>query len=366
VIFLAKEPVRPGLNNIKPYVPGKPAEEAERELNIEGIIKMASNENPLGPSQKAIDAVIKHSKTLHVYPDQACFELKSMLSDKLNMPTENIAVGNGSDELMMLVGLAYLSAGDEVIISHNTFSTYETVARLMDASIVHVNLKDQKYDLDGMAKRLTPRTKLVFVCSPNNPTGTISGKAEMDKLVAAVPPETLIVIDEAYGEFVESKDYPDSLAYVRAKKNVIVMRTFSKIYGLAGLRIGYAMARPEIIRYMELVRMPFSVNRIGQMAASAALTDMHHVDISLKNNREGKAYLYAELDKLGLAYVKTEANFIYIDMKDDADRIFIEMMRRGVIIRPLASFGLPGSIRVTIGTPEQNKKFIRSLTEVLK
>jgi len=363
---MPKEPIRPNIGSIKPYVPGKPVEEAERELNISGVIKLASNENPLGPSPKAIEAINKYSKEVNLYPDQNCYQLNRLLAEKLRMPPENIAIGNGSDELMLLIALAYISAGDEVIISFNTFSTYEMVSSLMEASLVKVNLKDYRYSLSAMAEAVTQKTKLIFICNPNNPTGTINTQKEMDGLLSKVPKNALVIIDEAYGEYVESLEYPNSLKYVKDRMNVVVLRTFSKIYGLAGLRVGCAIARPEIIRYLNLVRLPFSVNRLAQIAASVSLSDNEHVSKSIKNNSEGKAYLYRELEKLGVSYVKSEANFIFINLNNDADAAFLEMMRRGVIVRPLTSFGMPGSIRVTIGTPEQNKKFINALSGSLK
>jgi histidinol-phosphate aminotransferase len=363
---MPNEPIRPNIEKIKPYVSGKPIEEAERELRVSGVIKLASNENPLGPSPKAIEAVNKYSKDINLYPDQNCYELNRLLAEKLNMAPENIAIGNGSDELMLLIALAYISAGDEVIISLNTFSTYEMVSRLMEASIARINLRNYTYDLSAMAKAASSRTKLIFVCNPNSPTGTMNTKKEVDDLISKVSQNTIVVIDEAYGEYVGSPDYPDSLEYVKNKKNVIVLRTFSKIYGLAGLRVGYAIAKPDIIKYLNLVRLPFSVNRLAQIAASVSLSDTNHVEKSRKNNSEGKAYLYKELEKIGVSFVKTEANFIFINLNNDADMAFMELMRRGVIVRPLTSFGMPGSIRVTIGTPEQNKKFISALAEIVK
>ena len=363
---MPNEPVRPNIGNIKPYVPGKSAEDAERELNISGMIKLASNENPLGPSIKAIEAVSKYSKDINLYPDQNFYEISRLIADRLDLDPENIIVGNGSDEVMMLTALAYISAGDEAIVSLNTFSTYELVSGLMEAEIIRINLKDHTYDLSAMAKAFNPKTKLVFICNPNNPTGTINTRKDLDRFVDLAPENALILIDEAYCEYVSSGDYPDSLEYVRANKNVIVTRSFSKIYGLAGLRVGYGIAKPGIIKYLKLVRLPFSVNRLAQMAASVSLADTQHVAKSIKNNSEGKAYLYGELNKLGVSFLKTEANFIYIDLKNDADEAHMALMRRGIIVRPLSSFGMPGSIRVTIGTPEQNKKFIKSLSEVIK
>jgi histidinol-phosphate aminotransferase len=362
---MPKEPVRPNIGEIKPYISGKSAEEAQRELNVMNIIKLASNENPLGPSQKALEAINKYSKDVYLYPDQNCFELKELIAEKLGFSPDNVVVGNGSDEIMMLIALAYISAGDEVILSLNTFSTYEMVSSLMEAYITKINLNNYKYDLKAMADVASEKTKLIFVCNPNNPTGTINTQKELDYLVSKASPNTIIVIDEAYGDYVESKDYPNSLECVRSRKNVIVLRTFSKIFGLAGLRVGYGIAKPEIIRYLNLVRLPFSVNRLGQIAAAISLSDTNHVEKSRKNNADGKLYLYAELDKLGLSYLKTEANFIFINLNDDADMVFMKLMRHGVIVRPLTSFGMPGAIRVTIGTPEQNRKFIKALTEVI-
>lgn len=363
---MSKDPIRPNIENIKPYVPGKPIEEVERELNITGVVKLASNENPLGPSAKALEAINRYSKDISLYPDQNCFELTASLAKRLEMAPENIVIGNGSDEVMLLIAIAYISAGDEVILSQNTFSTYETVSSFMEASIKKVNLNNFTYDLKAMAKAISAKTKLIWICNPNNPTGTMNTKKELDALISKVGPNTMVVIDEAYGDYVESADYPDSLEYVRAGKNVIVLRTFSKIFGLAGLRVGYGMARPGTIKFLRLVRMPFSVNRLAQLAATAGLADSGHVEKSRKNNSEGKKYLYAELDRLGVSYVKTEANFIFIDLKSDADMVFMELMRRGVIVRPLSSFGMPRAIRVTVGTPEQNSRFIQAFSEAIK
>ncbi|MFC1560195.1 histidinol-phosphate transaminase [Candidatus Margulisiibacteriota bacterium] len=359
-----KKSIRPNIKKIKPYVPGESPIEAEKKLKISGVVKLASNENPLGPSKRSLEAINKYAKDVFVYPDKKCSELKKKIAKNLGLPPENIVAGNGSDEIMLLTGLAYLSAGEEVIISKNTFAVYELVTRLMDGEPVFVDLKDNTYDLEAMAKAITKKTKLIFVCNPNNPTGTMNTKNELDTFMSKVPSDVIVVLDEAYGEYVGSKDYPDGLEYVKAKKNVIVLRTFSKIYGLAGIRVGYGIASPETIKYLDLVRLPFSVNRIAQHAAIAALEDRGHVARSIKVNSEGKDYLYKELGKLGMDYIKTEANFICINVKTSADVIFMDLMRRGVIVRPLTTFGMPKSIRVTIGTQEQNQKFIEALKQV--
>lgn len=339
--------------------------EAEKKLNVAGAVKLASNENPLGPSRKALEAINKYSKDIFVYPDKKCSELKEKIAGRLGFSPENVIVGNGSDEIMLLTGLAYLSAGEEVIISRNTFSMYELVAKLMDGKIVFVDLKNNTYDLDGFAKALSGRTKLVFICNPNNPTGTMNTGKELDAFISRVPENAIILIDEAYCEYVGSREYPDSLKYVKDGKNIIVLRTFSKLYGLAGIRAGYGIAKPEIIKYLDLVRLPFSVNRMAQHAAVAALDDRDHVKQSIKTNSEGKEYLYKELDNLGVDYLRTEANFICINIGSNADVMFMDLMRRGMIIRPLTTFGMPESIRVTIGTIEQNKKFIEALRQIL-
>lgn len=360
-----KKPIRPNIEDIPLYSPGRSAEEAQREFKISGVIKLASNENPFGPSPKALEAMKKFSKDMNIYPDKGCLELKDQIAVKLGLSTENIVIGNGSDEIMLLAGLAFLSAKEEVIISKNTFSTYEIVTRLMDGDPVFVDLKDNAYDLNAMAGAITDKTKLIFICSPNNPTGTISTKKDLDSFLSRVPSNVIVIIDEAYGDYVVSKDYPDSLEYIKGKKNVLVLRTFSKIYGLAGLRIGYGIASPEIIKYLDMVRLPFSVNRLAQLAAIAALNDEGFVEKSLTNNSDGKTYLYGELDGLGVSYQKTEANFICIKLDEKADIVFIDLMRSGIIIRPLTSFGMPYSIRVTIGTPEQNRGFIKALKKAL-
>ncbi len=348
------------VNNLSEYTPGKNPEGPE-------VVKLASNENPLGPSPKALREIKKRLKSINVYPDQYSLELTQKLSSRLNVSDKNIIIGNGSDEIMQMLAAAYLSAGDEVLISKNTFSTYEFVTRLFDANPVFVDLKNNTYDLPGFAAKSNEKTKLIFLCNPNSPTGTAFSGADLDSFMADIPDNYIVVIDEAYSEYVKTKKYPDSLKYVREGKNVIVLRTFSKLYGLAGLRVGYGIAKEEIIKYLKMVKLPFGVNKLAVAGAVAALDDKGFVKKSLKNNKDGKKYLYEELgnSNLKLEFTKTEANFICIDMGQPADQIFLKLMSEGVIIRPLTSFGMPNAIRVTIGTPEQNEKFINSLRKVL-
>lgn len=351
---------RSALSKLKEYLPGKNPEKPK-------VVKLASNENPLGPSPKALGAIKKELKNSSVYPDQNSLLLIQKLAKLLNVSEKNLIIGNGSDEVMQLIAAAYLSAGDEVLISTNTFSTYEFVTRLFDGRPVFVDLKNYTYNLSGFAAKSTDKTKLIFLCNPNSPTGTIFTGAELDAFMANIPDNYIVVIDEAYSEYVGAKDYPDSLKYVKQGKNVIILRTFSKLYGLAGLRAGYGIAKEEIIKYLKMVKLPFSVNKLAVAGAVAALDDKTFVKKSLKTNKEGKKYLYREMGnrKWELDFIKTEANFVCINLKQSADQVFLKLMSEGVIIRPLTSFGMPNSIRVTIGTAEQNKKFVTALKKVL-
>ena len=354
---MAEKFVRPEIEGIAEYVPGKtPAKP--------GVIKLASNENPFGPSPKALEAVARESKNLQIYPDQKSKLLREALAKKFGLAAENIICGNGSDDIMQVLAATYLNPNDEVIISRNTFSVYELVTRIFGGKLVFVDLNNFEQDLSAIASAITPKTKLVFLTNPHNPTGTIFSAQDLEAFLKKVPDNVLAVVDEAYVEFVESKDFPDTLKHIKEGKNLVVLRTFSKFYGLAGLRVGYGIAKADLIAPMLKTKMPFNVNRLAQAGAAAALDDREFLDKTLKNNSEGKKYLYGELDKLGLDYKKTEANFIFINLKRPADEVFLKMMSEGVIIRPLTSFGLPQAIRVSIGTLEQNQKFIAALKKV--
>jgi histidinol-phosphate aminotransferase len=353
----SEEFIRPAIKGIKEYIPGKTPKEP-------GIVKLASNENPFGPSPKALEAIAKEAKNLQIYPDQKSILLREALAKKLKVADDNIIIGNGSDEIMQLAAATFLKPGEEVILSKNTFSIYEMVTRVFDGKLVFVDLKDYAQDLDAMAAAITPKTKLIFLCNPHNPTGSLISKKALHDFLTKVPDNVLVVIDEAYIEFTDPKLAPESISYVLEGKNVLVLRTFSKFYGLAGLRAGYGIAPKELIGYMMRVKPPFNVNRLAQAGAKAALDDKAFTNKTYKNNLEGKKYLYAELDKLGLEYKKTESNFIFVNIKRSADELFMQLMKKGIIIRPLTSFGLPQAIRVSIGTKEQNQKFISSLANL--
>lgn len=350
--------IRPSIKEIKEYIPGKTPKEP-------GIAKLSSNENPFGPSPKALEAIAKESKNLQIYPDQKSILLREALARKLKVEEGSIIIGNGSDEIMQLAAATFLKPGEEAVIPKNTFSVYEFVTRLFDGSPVFVDLSSFMQDLSTIAKAVTPKTKMVFLCNPHNPTGTIFTGKELEIFLKRIPESVLVIIDEAYREYVESPYFPDSLEYIREGKNVLVLRTFSKFYGLAGLRVGYGIARKELVDYMFRAKLPFNVNRLAQAGAIAALDDIEFQDKTYQNNLEGAKYLYAELDKLGLKYKKTDSNFIFINLKKSADDLFLAMMKQGVIIRPLTSFGLPEAIRVSIGTKEQNEKFVAALSNCL-
>jgi len=346
---------------IQPYVPGKPIEELERELGLSNSIKLASNENPLGPSPEALKAMKDFFSDLNRYPDGAGYYLKNELSEMLSVSPEELILGNGSNELLDIVARTYLQAGEEAVMASPSFVVYGMAVQSVGGRSIQVPLKDFRHDLEAMADAITPKTKMVFIANPNNPTGTINTKDEFDILMEKITDDMLVVVDEAYYEYVSAPDYADSMKHFRAGRNILILRTFSKIYGLAGLRIGYGIAGKEILTDMNRLREPFNTNSLAQKAALAALKDKAHVINSRKINDEGREYLYRQLSSLGISYAPTEANFIYILIKDSVS-VYNSLMKRGVIIRPMG----PQAIRVTIGLPEENKRFIEALTAVIR
>jgi histidinol-phosphate aminotransferase len=356
---------KPGIETIQPYQGGKPIEEVQRELGIRDVIKLASNENPLGPSLVAVDAMAVAAKQLHLYPDGNAFYLKRELAAHLNVSPDQLILGNGSNEVLQIVGETFLSPGEHIVYSEGAFVVYELVAKTFGARASTPPLRNATHDLDAMADAVTPDTRLVFVANPNNPTGTYNTKDELDRFMDRIPPEPLVVLDEAYFEYVTRGDYPNGLDYLRQGRNVLITRTFSKIYGLAGIRLGYGMASPNLIELMNRVRQPFNVNALAQAGARAALTDATHVKKSRELNSDGMAYLETELAALGLETVPSVANFLMVHLRRNGLAVTQELMRRGVIVRPVANYGFPNSIRVTVGLPHENERFIRALTETL-
>ena len=357
---------RPCLENITPYVPGKPIEEVERELGLTDVIKMASNENPLGPSPLAVEAIKEYLPKISLYPDGNSYYLKKALAGRYALEESNIVIGNGADELIVLLGAAYLNPGDEIIMAKPSFSEYEFSARLMDAVTVHVPSKDYRHDLEAMAEAITDRTKIVYICNPNNPTGTVITHEELQQFLKKLPPGVLVVIDEAYYEYVGDPSFPRSLEFLEQGYNVFILRTFSKIYGLAGLRVGYGMAKEEIIADLNTVSEPFNVNSLAQVAARAALDDQGHLAAVRKVNEGGKEYLAQEFTEMGLFHLPTEANFIFVEVGVDSRELFQKLMHKGVIIRAGGIFGYPQFIRVSISTEKANRFFIKALRECLE
>lgn len=360
--------LRPPVRTMKPYVPGKPVEEVQRELGLSQVIKLASNENPLGPSPKAVAAAAEALARAHLYPEATAPLLRQAIAQRWQVPEDWVLVGNGTDEVFRLVGETYLDPGDRVVVPAPGFSVYTLVAELMGAEVAPVPCQDGVPDLWAMAAACQSRdgqapAKVAWLCRPNNPTGGVFAAADLDAFLATVPADTLVVLDEAYQEY-DTTGF-SSQAYLLQHPNLMVTHTFSKIYGMAGLRLGYALARPEILAPLFTVRDPFSVNIPAQAAGVAALGDNDFVAHSRTVNAEGKAYLYAALRELGLRYLPTEANFILIDLGRPAAPVHQALLRKGIIIRPCASFGLPEHIRVTIGLPEQNQRFIGALADVL-
>jgi histidinol-phosphate aminotransferase len=353
--------VHSDIESLSPYVPGKPIEELQRELGLSKIVKLASNENPLGPSPKALAVLGEASATLHRYPDGGAFKLRTALADRWKVALDQVILGNGSDEILGMLARAFLSPGDEAVMADNTFVIYHMEVTAAHGKAVAVPLKDGRHDLEAMARAITPRTKLLFVCNPNNPTGTMVGAAEVDALMAAVPDHVIAVFDEAYVEYARDPQFPDSLGYVKRKRHAIVLRTFSKIYGLAGLRIGYGITTPEIANYLNRVRPPFNANSLAQRAALAALGDEEHVAKSRALNQSEMAVVRDGLAAFGFQPLPSEANFLYFDAKRDGRAIFEALLREGVIVRHIQ-----GSwIRVTIGLPEENRQFLQALKTVL-
>jgi histidinol-phosphate aminotransferase len=329
-------------------------------------VKLASNENPLGPSPLALRALREALPDSHRYPDGGGYYLKRALADRLEVTPEHLILGSGCNEILDLMARCFLLPGDEVVIADPAFVIYGMLAHLQGCEKILVPLKSWTHDLEGMAKAVSSRTKMVFVGNPNNPTGTAVKPAEIEAFMQAIPEDVLVVIDEAYIEYVPQEMVPDSLGFVRQGRWVIVLRTFSKIYGLAGLRIGYGIAAPTMVELLNRARAPFNTNALAQRAALAALYDQQHIASSRKVNELGKAYLTTELGRLGLRVPPSAANFLLVDLKRDGPAVAEALLRRGVIVRPLGGRYLPTHIRVTIGTPPENERFIEALTSVLQ
>jgi histidinol-phosphate aminotransferase len=353
----------PQLRDLQPYEPGKPVEDLARELGLEQgkIVKLASNENPLGPSPKARQAMIDTLERSHFYPDGGGYYLREAIAEELGLSMANVILGNGSNEIIEFLGHAYLQPGDEVVVAKHSFAVYRLMAQLFGAKVVDVPDPDFVADLDGMLAAITPKTKEVFIANPNNPTGTMVFQDDIDRFMSRVPENVIVVFDEAYYEFLD--EAPDVLKYVRAGRNVVVLRTFSKIQGLANLRIGYGVAAPEIVEVLQRARQPFNANGIAQAGALAGLRDKAHMEETRRVTREGRDFLQSEFLAMGLEFVPSHANFVLVRV-GDGKKVFEALLRRGIIVRAMGSYGLPEWIRVSVGTMAQNKLFIAELREL--
>jgi histidinol-phosphate aminotransferase len=362
----AENLTRKGILKIESYVPGKSIEEVQKEFGAKRWIKLASNENLLGPSPKAVAAIRKELPSIYLYPEGPCTVLRKALAEKLGISEKMVVISNGADNLILMIANAFVNEGDEVMMADPTFSVYTNVTQIMGGKPVKVKLKDFTHDLDSMSKKVNQRTKLVFICNPNNPTGTTVSLEAFNHFLSKLPKRAIVVLDEAYGDFAEGASYPNGLDYVKKGKQLIVLRTFSKLYGLAGLRIGHALGRDDLVDCLYQVRDPFPVHRLAQVAAVAALNDEDHAIRSIQLVYEGKRYLYRELGRMGLSYVPSQANFIFIDFERDSGEIFQALLKQGIIIRPGKVWGYPTFARVTIGRTEDNRRFIKALTKILK
>ncbi len=359
--------LNPELEHLPVYQPGRPVEEVARELGLSArnVIKLASNENPLGPSPVALAAVKKALRGLNMYPDGNAYYFKRKLAEKLGVTPAHLVLGNGSNDIIEFLGHALLGPGDEMIVSQYCFAIYPIVARLLGATVITVPAKDYGHDLPEMLRAVTARTKLIFVANPNNPTGTLAPAAEVRRLVADLSEGVVLAMDEAYFEFLDKP--VDLLPLIRAgeKPNLILLRTFSKIYGLAGLRLGYGIAHPDFITALEKIRQPFNVNSMAQIAGLAALEDAAHVNKTRRNNFQGRKFLEKSLSGMKVEFVPSSANFILAKV-GAGQEVFEQLQQQGIITRPMGGYQLPEWIRISIGTTAENLRGVKALRQILR
>ncbi|MFH1856719.1 MAG: histidinol-phosphate transaminase [Candidatus Omnitrophota bacterium] len=355
---------RQNILKINPYKPGKPISEVKREHGLKNVIKLASNENPLGASPKATAAIRKALSSINLYPDGNCFSLKEKLAVSLKINSNSITFGNGSNELIELILKAFLNEGEEVLMSKPDFLIYKLATLQENGSPIEVPLKKFVCDLEAVREKITKKTKIIFIANPNNPIGTYVSKKNLENFIKKVPKNIIIVLDEAYFEFALEKDYPNGIDYVKFA-NVIVLRTFSKSYGLAGLRIGYAVTNAFFVDCLNKARQPFNVNSLAQAGAEAALSDKDFLNKTVTMTQEQKDYLYGKFEEMNLEYIKSATNFILLNCKTKGELVFDKLLKKGIIVRDMKAYGLDEWIRVTVGKPSENQKFIVALKKVL-
>jgi histidinol-phosphate aminotransferase len=356
----------PGISDLKPYVPGKPLSELERELGITESIKLASNENPLGASPRVAQAIEAALPELARYPDGGGFELRQALAQKHGVAADCITLGNGSNDVLDMVARVFLQPGTESLFSQYAFAVYPISSQAAGARLVIAPARDYGHDLAAMRKLVGPETRVVWIANPNNPTGTWLARDDLYEFLCDLPPEVMLVLDEAYTEYVADADYPDGIQWLEAFPNLIVTRTFSKAYGLASLRLGYALSHPDVADLLNRVRQPFNVNSLAQVAALAALADDDFIAESVAVNQAGMDQLVAGVESLGLSYIPSVGNFLCVDFGRDATPIDQALLQRGCITRPLANYGMPNHLRVTIGREAENARLLDSLREVVE
>jgi histidinol-phosphate aminotransferase len=356
---------RPSIANLCDYIAGKTIEEVKRELGIENIVKLASNENPFGPSPMALEAIKNELHNLYMYPEKSFLDLKKILAQVNKVEAKNIVVGHGSETIIQLIPQLYLNPGEETIIADKTYGRYEEACKLMDGIIRYVPLKNYRYDLEAIANAINKKTKIVWICNPNNPTGTIVTKQEVEKFLNEIPKEVAVVFDQAYIEYVDDLECADGLEFIKkGYENVIVLRTFSKAHALAGLRLGYGIANEKVCQMLDRIKEPFNLNRLSIVAGPASLADKNWLNRSINENKNGRDYLTSELKKLGYKVVPSQANFVLVDVQQNSDILFEKLLAKGIIIRPASGWGYNTYIRVTIGKQEENKKFIETLQKL--
>jgi histidinol-phosphate aminotransferase len=359
--------MRPHLRKVRPYVPGKPIEELRREKNFTGeIAKLASNENPYPPVDEIKKAIIEELEQLNRYPNSGSYYLCREIADRIGVEPDQVFVGNGSNEIIDLLARAFVNTKDEIVYPFPSFIVYPIVSQLMGVKSIEVPLRDYRLDLEAVKKAITHRTKIVFICNPNNPTGTYVTASDVERFLDGLRSDIIIAFDEAYYEYVVADDYPDSLELLRTHPNIIVLRTFSKIFSLSGLRVGYSISDPSLVTCLHKVRQPFNVNRVAQAAARAALRYSDMIVARVKENREQMKYVRDSLIGLGFRVPESQTNFLLVLPPEGSDDIIERLLDRGIIVRPMEPFGLgKGTMRVSIGTPKENKRFIAAVNEIM-
>ncbi len=353
------------IDKLESYIPGKPVEEVQREYGLQDIIKMASNENPWGVSPRALQAMRGELRKVYQYPEGSCLELRQALARRLGVTEDMITISNGADNVLMMIAQAFVEQAEEAVMATPTFPIYKTAVLLGEGVPVEISLRAFTHDLEAMASAIGPRTKLLIVCNPNNPTGTMVTEKEVRALLDRFPPGVLLILDEVYGDFTASSEFPDAVGLIWEGRPVIAVRSFSKLYGLAGVRVGYAVGSPDLIQALNRVREPFPVNRLGQAAALAALGDEKFRAMVLRETERGRDFLSRALGELGLTCLPSHTNFLFVDLARDAQGVHEALLRRGIIIRPGKTWRTPTWCRITVGTPEQNQRLVQALGEVL-